>query len=171
MTSPNWIINGIQLELWFISIFISKHFLHTFPDSWKSRLRSQKLYFPSDTLQVALWHAWCSVLARKGVTVAVTAAKCTLLPSFLSNQHSTSACWPVTNTGSSCQKPGHLTTSPESDDVHSWIMEWVSESSSILRLSANSAVCYLMEWLHAKRFICLLCFDPSGWTLSLVRVQ
>ena len=41
------------------------------------------------------------------------------------------------------------------------------ESSSVLQSLAGSKVCYFTEGLDANRFICLLCFDSSGWTLPL----
>ena len=163
------IINGKQLELWLISIFISKAFPSHF--SWQLRKWALKREMPPPIRhsEVPLWYPWCSSLAGAGsgeVIVAVTVARYTLPPTSLANQQNTSAPWPTTKNGSNSGKLRHLATAPESEDVDSWIMEAVMSQAAFLQSLANSKVCYFTEWLYANRFSCLLCFDFSGWTLS-----
>lgn len=144
-------INENPLELWCISIFI-----WSFP--FTLFLTAEKPETPpplSRSAGSSLAHQMLSA-GWAGSDCGCYSGKMHPLPSALSNQQSTCAPWPATNTGGDCKKPRRLSTSPRSAAVRSWIMELGSEASSILWLLASSTVCYFTEWLYANRFICLL---------------
>lgn len=157
------IINGKQLELWFTSIFISKHSLHTSPDSWESRSKPETPP-PIRHSPAPLRHAWCSPL---GCDSGCDSSKMQP-PALLPHQPPEHLGLPQ-RLGVILKSLGTSPHPPKSEDVHSGTMEAVSELSSISGLLAHSKVCYFTEWLYANRFICLLCFDSSGWTLSYLR--